>query len=276
MRFDLKGQRVLITGAASGIGLACAEAFAAKGARLILSDIDGRALARVATRLEAIAAIPCDIASEPEVAAFAVEVERIAGGIDILVNNAGIGYLGAFEDTSIAAWRRVIDINVMGMVLMTRAFLPAMRQAGTRATIVNLASTAGFAPTAGMAAYAASKHAVVGLSEVLAMELSGEPITVTIVAPGIVNTSIVKARGNVAPGISPAQVARLQAYYDIAGCGAEVIARDVVRGVERGKAVIRSGPYAMLMCGMMRLSRRLARRMSIASAQRIGFLDLAG
>jgi len=272
VRFDLAGRRVLITGAASGIGLACAEAFAAKGARLILSDIDGNALARVAGRLGAIVARPCDISSEAEVMAFATEVKLAAGGIDVLINNAGIGYLGAFEDTSPAAWRRVFDINVMGMVLMIRAFLPGMRSADTRAAIVNIASTAGFAPAACMAAYAASKHAVVGLSEVLAMELDGTPIGVTIVAPGIVNTNIVKARGNIAPQIGEDQIARLQAYYDARGCGAEVIARDIVRGVERGASMIRSGPYAALLCGMMRVSRRLTRRLSIASSQQIGFL----
>lgn len=168
-RFSLAGRRVLITGAASGIGLACAEAIAARGARLILSDIDANALAPIAARLGAIMARPCDVASEAEVMAFATEVKLVAGGIDVLINNAGIGYLGAFEDTSPSAWRRVFDINVMGMVLMTRAFLPGMRRAGTRAAIVNVASTAGFAPAACMSAYAASKHAVVGLSEVLAM-----------------------------------------------------------------------------------------------------------
>ncbi len=275
MAFQIDGARVLITGAASGIGLACAEAFAARGARLILSDIDPEALRREGARLNAHATIACNISSAEEVAQLAQAVERATGGVDVLINNAGIGYLGAFEDTSIAEWQRVIDINVVGMVRVIQAFLPAMRAAGRAGSIVNVASTAGFAPTASMSAYAASKHAVVGLSEVLAMELHDTPIKVTMVAPGIVNTNIVKARRNIAPGINPAQIERLQAYYDTKGCTPDVIARDIVRGVERGVPLVRSGPYAALLCTMMRLSRRLARRVAINSSRDIGFLAAA-
>lgn len=275
MGWELGGARVLITGAASGIGLACAEAFAAQGCTLILSDIDAGAVEQVGARLGARLAVATNISSAEDVANLLSAVEAATGGVDVLINNAGIGYLGAFEDTAIAEWQRVIDINVIGMVRIIQAFLPGMRRSGQRGAIVNIASTAGFAPTASMSAYAASKHAVVGLSEVLAMELHDTPIAVTIVAPGIVNTNIVKASANMAPTISPSQIERLQAYYDSKGCAPDVIARDIVRGVERGTPVVHSGPYARLLCTMIRLSRCLARRVAISSSREIGFLPPA-
>jgi NAD(P)-dependent dehydrogenase (short-subunit alcohol dehydrogenase family) len=269
---DLKQQRVLITGAGSGIGRSCASAFARRGAQLIISDINAGALEQ--TRQEVLAlgasciAHVCNVADEASVQALAAAV----GMVDVLVNNAGIGYLGSFLDTPLPAWQRVMDVNVMGMVHMCRAFLPAMQASGRQAAIVNVASTAGFAPAPTMAAYAASKHAVVGLSEVLAMELAGTPVTVTIVAPGIIATNIVNVRANVSTAIPDAQLHKLQAYYDANGAEPALVAEDIVRAVQRGQAVLETGPYARLACGVMRLSRRLARRLTLASASKFGYL----
>ena len=213
----------------------------------------------------------CDVASESTVAEFAATVAREVGALDVLVNNAGVAFLGGFEETPLDEWRRIYDINVLGIVHSIRAFLPAMRQAGGERTIVNVASLAGFAPAPNMAAYAASKHAVVGLSEVLAMELHDTEVSVLVVCPGIINTAIVRV-SPFGSAISAAQVDRLQQYYVDHGCEPDVVARDVVRAVERNRSFLFTGPMARLGSTAMRLSRRLARRLTIASARRSGYL----
>jgi short-subunit dehydrogenase len=152
-----------------------------------------------------------------------------------------------------------------------RAFLPAMRAAGGVRKIVNVASLAGFAPAPNMSAYAASKHAVVGLSEVLAMELHHTDISVLVVCPGIINTAIVHVSPT-APGMSEAQIRKLQKYYADEGCHPGVVAADVVRSVENDDGFLFTGPAAKLGSTAMRISRRLARRLTIAAALKSGYM----
>jgi NAD(P)-dependent dehydrogenase (short-subunit alcohol dehydrogenase family) len=272
----LKDRLVLITGAASGIGLECGRSFAKRGARLVISDIDAEALEKA--RLELTAggtrcdAIACDVASEASVNALAAAVQKDFGAVDVLVNNAGVAFLGSFEETPLAQWRRILDINVLGIVHCVDAFLPAMRAAGGKRKIVNVASLAGFAPAPNMSAYAASKHAVVGLSEVLALELHDTGISVLIVCPGIINTPIVHVSGT-APGMTDAQIAKLQKYYDTDGCHPSVVAEDIVRAVENDAIVLPTGPMAQAGYVLMRLSRRLARKLTISGAKKSGYLS---
>lgn len=271
----LTGKRVLITGAASGIGLECARAFAARGAKLVLSDVNATALDSVRTEIEAggaeCFAMACDVAREDEVARFAQTVQQQAGPVDLLVNNAGVAFFGGFEETPLAEWRRIFDINVFGILHCTRAFLPAMRAAGGPKKIVNVASTAGFAPVPNMSAYAASKHAVVGLSEVLAMELHATGISVLVVCPGIINTAIVHVSPT-STSIGPAQIAKVQEYYATDGCHPRVVAEDVVRSVENDDAFLYTGPLAKPGCYGMRVSRRFARWAALKAARKSGYL----
>jgi NAD(P)-dependent dehydrogenase (short-subunit alcohol dehydrogenase family) len=272
---NLAGRQVLVTGAAMGIGLECARAFARRGAHLVLSDVNGPALESVRAEIAA-SGVPCvahacDVASEASVLELAAAVESAVGPLDILLNNAGVAYLGSFEETPLSEWRRIHDINVMGVVHSVRAFLPAMRKAGGERKIVNVASTAGFAPMPNMAAYAASKHAVVGLSEVLAMELHDTDISVLVVCPGIINTAIV----HVSPtscGMSAAQVQKLQRYYETDGCHPAMVAKDILHSVEADADFLFTGPLAKLGYAGMRMSRRLARRLAIATAKKSGYL----
>lgn len=272
---NLNGRQVLVTGAASGIGLECARSFARRGANLVVSDINGPALENVRVEIAAMGvqcfALTCDVSQEASVADFAASVQQAVGPVDVLVNNAGVAFLGGFEETPMSEWRRIYDINVLGIVHCIRAFLPAMRAAGGERKIVNVASLAGFAPAPNMSAYAASKHAVVGLSEVLAMELHSTGISVLVVCPGIINTAIVHV-SPVASGMSASQIQKLQKYYEDEGCHPRVVAEDVVRSVERDDRFLFTGPSARLGYAAMRLSRGLARRLTIAVARKSGYL----
>lgn len=272
---DLEGRQVLVTGAASGIGLECARAFAKRGARLVVSDVKEQALEAVRAELVA-GGVPClahacDVSREDSVLELAAAVHSSVGPLDVLVNNAGVAFLGSFEETPLSEWRRIHDINVMGVVHCVRAFLPAMRKAGGARKIVNVASTAGFAPMPNMAAYAASKHAVVGLSEVLAMELHDTDISVLVVCPGIINTAIVQVSPT-SSSMSAEQVQKLQRYYETDGCHPAIVAGDIVRSVENDAAFLFTGPLARLGYAGVRLSRRLARRLAIATAKKSGYL----
>jgi NAD(P)-dependent dehydrogenase (short-subunit alcohol dehydrogenase family) len=272
---NLKGRRVLVTGAASGIGLECARAFARRGANLVITDIDAPALEKARGEISAMGvqclARTCDVSNEASVGSFAAAVQDAVGPIDVLVNNAGVAFLGGFEETPLSQWRRIYDINVLGIVHCIRAFLPEMRRAGGERKIVNVASLAGFAPAPNMSAYAASKHAVVGLSEVLAMELHDTAISVLVVCPGIINTPIV----HVSPtgsGMTAAQIRKLQKYYADKGCHPSVVAQDVVRSVETDDAFLFTGTAARLGQLAMRISRRLARRLTMAASRKSGYL----
>jgi NAD(P)-dependent dehydrogenase (short-subunit alcohol dehydrogenase family) len=272
---SLKGKRVLVTGAASGIGLACARAFARRGANLVISDIDATALDQARAGISAMGvqcfAQVCDVAKEASVRDFAAAVHEATGPVDVLVNNAGVAFLGGFEETPLPEWRRIYDINVLGIVHCVRAFLPEMRKAGGARKIVNVASLAGFAPAPNMSAYAASKHAVVGLSEVLAMELHDTGISILVVCPGIINTAIVHV-SPAAAGMSASQIRKLQRYYADHGCHPSVVAADIVRSVAVDDAFLFTGPAARLGFLAMRISRRLARRLTIAAARKSGYL----
>ena len=272
----LQGASVLVTGAASGIGYETALAFAGQGARLVISDIDESALAAaketVASLGASCLALHCDVSDPDSVSAFAEAVTTEAGAPDILVNNAGIAYLGSFEETPPAMWQRIFDINVMGIVHCTNAFLPAMRSAGGPRKIVNVASLAGFAPAPNMSAYAASKHAVVGLSEVLALELHDTDISLLVVCPGIINTNITHGDGMAAPGMSGAQLDKLQQYYHDHGAHPRLVAQDLLRAVQGDAIYAFTGPLAKPTHALVRLSHRLARKITIRSAKESGYL----
>lgn len=193
-RYGLAGQRVLITGAARGIGLGIAEAFAAEGASLILLDRDGAALAEVAEKLSAKVAVEThaiDLGDSAAVAQLAAVVKE-GGALRVLVNNAGIEYPTPIEapprippiDVD-AEWSRLVDNNVSSMFRLTRALLPAM-SAG--AAIINQASIWGKVGVPHFSAYVASKHAIIGLTRSLAWELGPRGIRVNAVCPGWVRT----------------------------------------------------------------------------------------
>ncbi len=273
---DFTGRLVLVTGAGSGIGLETALAFAKAGARLVITDVNEAALAAARAAVTALGAEclarRCDVSDEQDMGALADHVKEQAGVPDILVNNAGIGYFGLFLDTPTAAWRRTFEVNVMGVVNGILAFLPAMRGAGGERWVVNVASAAGFAPAPSMSAYAASKHAVIGLSEVLAMELEGSGVRVLMVCPGVISTPIVAGNAQMTPEFPPAQVHRLQAYYVAKGCAPREVAEALLRAIRRGDIVVFAGPLARMSAILMRISRRFSRRVTLRKAREMGYL----
>lgn len=272
---DLKNKKVLITGAASGIGRATALAFARHGACIIATDINFDALALIRLEVEALGA-PCsihalDVSSDSAVQALAEHLQATLGSLDVLINNAGIGYLGLFLQSDLAHWQRVLDINLMGVVHGCYHFIPQMLQAGGPRHVLNVASVAGIYPSPTMAAYAASKHAVVGFNEVLKMELADSQVKVTTVCPGIINTPITQSRSNISASIEDDQLDRLQIYYQTKGCMPERVAEGMVRAVQQGQDLLLVGPFAKLIFHIKRLSIGLMRRIMLRDARKIGY-----
>jgi NAD(P)-dependent dehydrogenase (short-subunit alcohol dehydrogenase family) len=182
----LQGRRILITGAASGIGQRTAELFAAEGAALTLLDCDRKRLASVARETGG-TAVEADVTQEPSVARAVEQGASAMGGIDGIVNAAGIVIHGSVLDVGLADWKLVLDVNLTGTYIVVRCCLPWLAKAPF-ATIVNIASGQGLLPNnPGMTAYAASKGGVVNLTRALAAELAPS-IRVNSVCPGMVDT----------------------------------------------------------------------------------------
>lgn len=190
---EINGKVAFVTGAASGIGYAIAKAMAARGARVMLSDLDADRLKTAEETLRAagadVASFSCDVADEAQMRAAAQATLDAFGSVSIVVNNAGVGLGGAPGAIPLKDWRWIVDINLMGVVHGVEVFVPHIRAAGG-GHIVNVASLAGHTSSPGMGPYHATKFAVVGYSEALKLDLAESGIGVSIVCPAWVRTSI--------------------------------------------------------------------------------------
>ncbi len=186
---DFSGRTVAVTGAATGIGRAVAEAFAARGARVALLDRDP-AVAKVAADLGAqhISHV-VDVTDEPGVVGAVAAVVAALGRIDILVNNAGIGPLAPAESYPTADWDRTLAINLKGAFLMARSVAPAMLERGA-GRIVNMASQAAVIGIEGHVAYCASKAGIIGMTNCMALEWGPRGVTVNALSPTVVETEL--------------------------------------------------------------------------------------
>jgi NAD(P)-dependent dehydrogenase (short-subunit alcohol dehydrogenase family) len=190
---DLSGRGAVVTGASRGIGAAVAEALAGAGAGVVLAARTIVEIERLAERLTAGGcrawAIPCDVTDEDSVGRLAEESSNRLGSVDILVNNAGIATSAPLHRQSLAEWNRVMAVNATGTFLCARAFTPAMAQRGW-GRVVNIASIAGRTGAPYISAYAASKHAVLGLTRCIAAELAAKGVTANAICPGYVDTEM--------------------------------------------------------------------------------------
>ena len=192
----LKGRRIIITGAASGIGRSTAQLFAREGAAVGLLDRDKEKLLVAAEEIGG-SAFPVDITDEEAVASAIKEAAATLSGIDGVVNAAGVMFRGHAVDVSTQDWRKVIDINLTGTYNVIRSCIPWLLEE-TSATVVTIASAAGLLPNSpGYTAYAASKGGVIALTKALAAELAPK-VRANTVCPGMVDTAMAEGhRGNV-------------------------------------------------------------------------------
>jgi 2-keto-3-deoxy-L-fuconate dehydrogenase len=219
---EFGGLAALVTGGASGIGLATARLLAVRGARVAVLDRPDGMEALKAAGDSAVGEWPdlypvaADVTDDAEVRAAVAEAGRTLGRLDIVVNNAGIGAAGTVEDNDDAEWHRVLDVNVLGMVRVTRAALPLLREAARdrgQAAIVNTCSVAAIAGLPQRAVYSASKGAVYALTLAMAADHVAEGIRVNCVTPGTADTPWVGRLLNAAPDPAAAdEVAGAIAY----------------------------------------------------------------
>jgi NADP-dependent 3-hydroxy acid dehydrogenase YdfG len=186
----LAGQAAAISGAARGIGRVTAEAFLRQGMKVAIGDVDLAAAERTAAELgPRTVALPLDVTEHASFAAFVAATERELGPLDVLVNNAGIMPIGPLLDEDDATTRRILDINVLGVINGLKVALPGMTARG-RGHVLNIASQAGKYGLPGGATYCASKAAVINLSRAVRKELRGSGVEISVISPVAVNTEL--------------------------------------------------------------------------------------
>lgn len=221
-------ERVLITGAAAGLGAALAAAYESRGARVLRTD-----------RQEADGVRRLDVTSDDDWAATAAHVEDTWGGLDVLVNNAGVAGGGRLDVAGLDEWQWIFDINLFGAVRGTRAFTPVFkRQRSGR--VVNVASLAGLVHPAGMASYNAVKAAVVALTETTGHELAAYGVTAHAVCPSYFRTGLMES----AQGRDTALVDVMRRLVEASPLGPDEIATEVLVALDRGDELVLPDPAA--------------------------------
>jgi len=248
----LEGRVAVVTGAASGIGLALAERFAAEGMKVVMADVEAAALetaaAAVRARAPAVLAVRVDVARAEDVERLAGETYAAFGAAHVLCNNAGVAVLGGVHEHSLADWQWVLGVNLWGVIHGVRAFVPRMLAGGEEGHIVNTASMAGLTTAPFMSVYDVTKHGVVALSESMYKEFAatGVSLGVSVVCPGLINTNITRSARNrpsalaeegkvgpMAQAFSEALATRLTTGYPPAE-----VAEQVVRGIRQRRFYI--------------------------------------
>ncbi|WP_438296697.1 SDR family oxidoreductase [Streptomyces sp. HUAS TT7] len=245
------GRLVLVTGAASGIGRATAFAFAEAGARIVAVDRDAEGATRTAEMSRLIGSPEAwgeavDVSDEQAMEKLAEKVATEYGVVDVLVNNAGIGLSGSFFDTTAEDWKKVLDVNLWGVIHGCRIFGRQMAERGQGGHIVNTASAAAYQPSRALPAYSTSKAAVLMLSECLRAELAGQGIGVSAICPGLVNTNITSTTHFA--GTDAKEEKRLQKktsrLYGLRNFPPEKVASAILRAVVKNQAVVPVTPEA--------------------------------
>lgn len=213
-------RRVLVTGAASGLGAALADAFEARGDRVLRTDLRG-------------AELRLDITSDEDWAGALAHVEETWGGLDVLVNNAGVAGGGRLDVAQHDEWQWIFDINLFGMVRGLRTFVPLLKRQGA-GQVVNVASLAGLVHPAGMASYNAVKAAVVALTETTGHELAAHGVTAHAVCPGFFRTNLMDSLR----GADAALGQVMSSLVEDSPVSAEDVAASVLAGLDAGDELI--------------------------------------
>jgi NAD(P)-dependent dehydrogenase (short-subunit alcohol dehydrogenase family) len=255
---DVRGRVAVVTGAASGIGLATAHRFADEGMQLVLADIEGDALAAAETAIKAkgaaVLAVATDVASADAVEALAAAAFSTFGNVHVVFNNAGVAATAATLrlrawESSLADWDWTLSVNFMGVLHGVRAFVPRMLEQGDEGHVVNTASIAGLLTAANP--YNVSKHGVVCLTEGLYRDLRemGSRVSASVVCPGLINTRILDAERNRGAGFgAPTDVGatrpEIQEFVTVfeaalkAGYPPDVVAEHVIDGIRADRFYI--------------------------------------
>ncbi|GAA2736555.1 hypothetical protein GCM10010439_63900 [Actinocorallia aurantiaca] len=266
-RRGFEGDLVVVTGAGSGIGRATALAFAEQGATVVAADLDPDS-ARLTVELagpgaEGAAghAYAVDVSDAEAMEKFAETVQAEHGVPDVVVNNAGIGMAGPFLEHSAEDWRRILGVNLWGVIHGSLLFGRQMADRGTGGHIVNTASSAAFTPSRAMAGYATSKAAVLMLSECMRADLAHLGIGVSAICPGIVNTNITGSSQFVGMSAEDQRRTRQKAArtYARRNYGPEKVAAQILTAVRRNRALQPVTPEARFAYAVSRLAPGLMR-----------------
>ncbi len=252
----LKDRVALVTGAASGIGRAISLNLASEGVDVVIADVNEDGLRDTAEEIKSLGrrALPvrADISKREEVEELCQQALKEFGQVDILINNAGVALYAALEETDLSDWEWIMGINLWGPIYTVHYLLPRMIERKT-GYIVNISSWAGLLGQPGNGAYSATKFGVVGLSEVLRIELERHGIGVTVVCPGVVRTNIFKSLR--LKGFSQ-DVRKIPPFV---GITPERIAKRITRAIKKNRAQVITG-IGKFGYGLKRLSPTLARQ----------------
>ncbi len=268
---NLNGKVVVITGAASGIGLEMARAFAAEGSKLALADINAQGLEKVRKELEGtgrtVYTQVVDVSKKEQVKDLCDKVYEKMSRVDVLCNNAGIATAGKFEKLPMDSWEKIMGVNLWSVIYGCHYFYPRMIAQGGGGHIVNTASGAGLAPLPLMTAYCCTKFAVEGFSETLRAEAALHGIGVTAVCPGVVKTNITVSGIKVYSASSDGEdfTKKLDTFYAKRNYTPDRVAKKVVTAVKKNTAVLLVCPETY----MGDLTHRLSRTFSIYQAKQL-------
>jgi NAD(P)-dependent dehydrogenase (short-subunit alcohol dehydrogenase family) len=270
----VRHRRVLVTGAASGLGAALTSAFRARGDEVLATDLESSLEGRFrrrerSERLDG-PGVPClalDVRSDADWAAARDWVVEHWGGLDVLVNNAGVAGGGRIDICTLEEWQRLTDVNLFGLVRGTRAFAPLLKEQGS-GTVVNVASLAGLVHPPGMGSYNAVKAAVVALSETLGHELAPYGVGCAVVCPSYFRTNLMDSLDGADTDVAE----KVAAMVDRSPLTADQIAEAVLAGLDEGLELIvpdeparaaydlKRGDRAAYDAEMRRTARRLKER----------------
>ncbi len=256
------GKRALVTGGASGLGLAMTQILAAEGAQVLVVDVHDKA--PVGVLPPGVSYRKLDVRSEEAWEETRNWVEATWGGLDLLFNNAGVAAGGRIDVESIENWQWIIDINLLGVVRGCRTFVPMLREGGG-GRIVNTASLAGLVHAPNMASYNAVKAAVVAVSETLRHELAPDHIDVSVICPSFFRT-------NLAQSLQGKDVETEQSAVDLitkAPRSAEQVAAKALDGVRAGKFIVLTDPDGVAAYNAKRFARGAYDKAMIRSARQI-------